>query len=188
MTTYAPNFTPRYKLTYRHGGITHTSMVRGVRGASLATMDAVGAQLVACWDLIPAAAKYTDLLALSAETALTDSDVFVPALFPAMTPGTSAPNLASAMIRVTGLSWTGRAPGSHARFTMFGIFYGSDAPAGFGADGQILTSELAAIGSIAALATTHFKAGSGENAVFPGRATLKVNDHLLRLVRRGIIT
>lgn len=188
MTTYAPNFTPRYKLTYRAGGITHTIQVRGVRGATLATMDAVGAQLSACFNALPAGNKFADLTALSAETALTDSDVFVPAIFVALTVGTLVVSAYSPRARIRGLTFNGRAPGSRAKFTIFGYRQPDELAATEGGDGQILTAEAAAVGTIAGLATTHFRANSGEAAVFAGRATYKENDHLLRLVRKGTIT
>jgi len=187
MTTYAPNFTPRYKLFYKAGGINHTIQVRGLRGASLGTMDAVGAQLSACFNAIPVASKYTDLVALSAETALTDSDVFVPAIVTALNAGTIVPATLSPTQRIRGLTFNGRSPGSRAKFTIFGVTFDTQAAGVAGSDSVILTAEFASIGTIAGIATTNFKANSGEAAVFPGRATYKENDHLLRLVRKGTI-
>jgi hypothetical protein len=187
MTTYAPNFTPRYKLHYLAGGITHTIQVRPVRGDSFAATEALRNDIRGCYQAV-VARVYNDFQFLSAEIALTDSDVFSPAAIPLGLVGHVAdPALFSAVARCRGLTFTGRAPGSRARFTMFGVAYSTDGPTGIGGDGQVLPAEDAGITTIANTASAAFRSGGGFTAIFPARGTYKVNDHLLRLVRKGII-
>lgn len=188
MTTYAPNFTPRYQMTYKAGGITHTIQIRGARGDDAVLMLARGNTLKSCFDAFVAADKYTDLVALSAQIALTDSDVFAPVAPPTLIVGTAVPSTFSPVQRIMGLTFSGKAPGSKARFTMFGIIVVQIAGGSVGASGVVLTAGNAAIGTVAGIATTNYHAGSGASAVFSGRATYKENDHLLRLVRKGTIT
>lgn len=188
MTTYAPNFTPRYKLRYRAGGIEHTIQVRSERGATFAATENLKDTIRACYQAVVARA-YNDFVFLSAEIALTDSDVFSPAAIPLGLVGHVAdPALFSAVARIRGLTFSGRAPGSRARFTMFGLAFSTDGPTALGGDGTILPAEEAGITTIANTATAAFRSGSGAGAIFPARGTYKVNDHLLRLVRKGVIS
>lgn len=187
MTTYAPNFTPRYKLHYKVGNIEHTVQIRTPRGTDLGGTEFAGHALRDIWNGL-AAYLLDDLVFLTAEVALTDSDVFGPASLPVAVTGTLDPADYNARERIRGLTWNGRSTGSKARFTLFGLMFPDEGTGVVGSDGLILGSEVAAITSGAATATTYFKAGSGNAAVFQGRATYKENDHLLSLVRKGTIS
>lgn len=188
MTTYAPNFTPRYKLHYLAGGITHTIQVRSNRGATFTETENLKDQIRGCYQAVVARA-YNDFQFLTAEVALTDSDVFAPAAIPLGLVGHVAdPALFSAVARIRGLTFTGRAPGSRARFTMFGLAFSTDGPTALGGDGTVTPAEEAGITTIGNIATAAFRANSGAGAIFPYRGTYKENDHLLKLVRRGIIS
>lgn len=188
MTSYAPNFTPRLKVHYTAGGINHTIQIRAARGTNFADMQAhvnnVRALFVPLISVI-----YDDFLFTAAEIALTDDDVFNPATAPT-SPGTTLidPATKSAMARIRGLTFTGKAPGSRARFTLYGIFLPTDTAGDVSGDGKITGVESSPVTTIATLATSAFHAGSGAAAVFPPVATYKENDHLLKLVRKGTIS
>jgi len=188
VTTYAPNFTPRYKVGYVAGGITHTIQVRGARGDTFSATEGKRLYVAQIFNAL-AAGLYSDFAWTDASVALTDDDVFAPAAVPATTPtGAVDPGTVSAYQRIHGLTFTGRAPGSKARFTMYGVLLGMITEGDEGGNGVISSDEIAGIGTIAAIATDQFKADSGANAIFPLRATYKVNDHLLKLVRKGTIS
>lgn len=188
MTTYAPNFTPRYKATYVVGGIQHTIQVRAARGSAAFVVEGLKDIVGQCFDAL-AAAVMSDLLWINAEYALTDSDDFVPSVVPTIT---TAPTFDESTIgpraRIRGLTFSGRATGSKARFTMFGVYENDTFSADDGSDGTITPSELPGLSTVLTLAANNFHSGSGQLATWHQRATYKENDHLLRLVRRGIIT
>lgn len=187
MTTFAPNFTPRYKARYHVGGIDHTVQVRGPRGATAADMESKGHLLHDAWNAF-AAGTYSDFAWLSAEYALTDSDVFIPITTPSAVTGAIDPADFSAVERIKGLTFSGRAPGSRARFTMYGLAFTDTVPGDFAATGVLLGIDVAAVGTVATLASSNWYANSGSQAIYPARATYKENDHLLKLVRKGTIT
>jgi hypothetical protein len=187
LTTYAPNFTPRYKLHYIHGGITHSCQIRGARGDDQTVMTNRGNKIGDIFNLFDVTLKYEDLLAIGAEFAETDSDVFIPAAFTAIAAGSEQVADHSPMERIRGLTFNGAATGSRARFTLFGLIWHMEGISPVGGDGLILASEVPDIGAAAVLAQDNFRANSGLAAVFGPRATYKENDHLLKLVRRGII-
>ena len=188
MTTYAPNFTPRFKLCYIAGGMQHTIQVRGPRGTDLAGMTAYGPILRSVF-MVFVAAMYTDLLFTSAEVALTDDDVFIPVAVPTQPTGMAVdPADFSAMTRAQALTFTGKAPGSRARFSLYGVAIADEASGTTGGDGKVTSTENAGIATVAGIASGAFKAGSGANAAFPNVATYKVNDHLLKLIRKGTIS
>lgn len=188
MTSYASNFTPRYKARYLAGGIEHTIQVRAARGASFSVTEALRGPVRDAYMAV-VAIVYDDFAWISAEVALTDSDVFGPATVPDPLVGNIIdPALNSAMLRISPLTFTGRSAGSKGRFSMFGVSFGTDAAAALGGDGKLTSAEVAGISTIAGVASANFRAGSGEPAIYPLLATVKPNDHLLRLVRRGTIT
>lgn len=188
MPSYAPNFTPRYKVHYLAGGIVHSLQVRHARGSTFSDTEALRVRVAECFadmnDVL-----YDDFAWISAEVALTDDDVFSPAAVPASTPAGAVDGTTfSAVQRIKGLTFSGRAAGSRARFTMFGLAFGDVASGAEGGDGVLTPDESAGIGTIAARASIYFHANSGSAAVFASRATYKENDHLLKLVRKGTIS
>jgi len=187
MTTYAPNFTPRYRVKYRVGGIDHTIQIRNARGATFSGTESDGLSigtLVALFNAV----LMDDFAFGSAELALTDSDVFLPCASPADPAGALDPGTFGQRERIRGLTFNGKATGSRARFTLFGVMLDDTGTGAVGADGIVLPAELAAIASAATLASSNYRAGSGDAAIFPARATYKENDHLLKLVRKGTIS
>jgi len=188
MTTYAPTFTPRLRVKYKCGGIAHSMQVRGPRGATLATMGGLVDPIANCFVAL-ATYLYSDFSWISAEAALTDEESFAPVAVSGIIPVGGVPLVAqSAVNRIRGLTISGRAPGSRSRFTMFGLFFASSAMTDIGNNGVITGTEVAGMTTIAGIANSYFRANSGASAIWYNRGTYKVNDHLLKLVRRGTIS
>lgn len=187
MTSYAPTFTPRLRVHYIAAGVEHSIQVRYPRGTT-------GASLAANVDAINAIFGYVtgaladDFEFTSAEYALTDEDVFTACAPPVAVTGTIDAATFTPIQKIVGTTFSGRSPGSRAKFTMFGLFWEEETLGNAADNGLITAAEVAAIGSVATYATGHFMANSGLAAVFYQKATIKPNDHLLRLVRRGIIS
>jgi hypothetical protein len=188
MTTYAPTFTPRLRVHYKVGGIAHSIQVRGPRGASLATMETLKDPVANCFVAV-AAFLYDDFEWVSAEVALTDSEIFVPIAVSGIVPvGGVVLGTTSAVLRIRGLTISGRAPGSRGRFTMYGLSLPQGDITSTAGDGVLTAAELPALTTIAGIANTYFKANSGDATIWYNRGTYKGNDHLLKLVRRGVIS
>jgi len=74
MTTYSPDFTPRYKARYRAAGIEHTTQIRGPRDDSLFVLLGRGAHLYDMFNnLAPRLAD--DFSWISAEYAMNDTEL-----------------------------------------------------------------------------------------------------------------
>jgi hypothetical protein len=132
---------------------------------------------------------YEDFAWISAEVCLTDTEEFLPATTPTVTvPGEFDGSSTSAVARIKGLTFSGRAAGSRGRFTMFGIHFFDEGDTVIAADGIVTPTEVAGVGNCVTLANTYFYAGSGSLASWHNQATYKANDHLLKLVRRGTIS
>ena len=188
MTTYAPTFTPRLRCHYINGGIGHSIQVRGGRGSSLATMGGLVDPVANCFVAL-AAYLFDDFAWTAAEVALTDSEIFIPVPVSGITPvGGVVLGTQSAVTRIRGLTISGRAPGSRGRFTMFKPQFAANVTGSEGADGVITAAEIPGLTTISGLANTYFRANSGDTTLWYARGTYKANDHLLKLVRRGIIS
>jgi hypothetical protein len=188
MASYAPDYTPRFHLKYRAAGFDHTLQLRGARGDTAASL--IANQQAAAVDILNAGATAglmaNDYAWLAAEYALTDSNVFIPTpLVGVSVAGTVNMALHAKRKRARGLTWAGRAVGSHARFTVFGLVIASEDAGDVGADAIITEAELAFIGTVAGAGDSFARAGSGQAASFYRRATYKENDHLLALIKRG---
>jgi hypothetical protein len=191
MTTYAPTFTGRFRATYQAAGIVHTAQLRKVRGASDASIQNLRGTLgsiFAVWaDHLP-----TDFEWLTAEWARQDEEFFTPNDLPDPVTGAKTPALYTPIQKITATTFSGRAPGSKARVSMFGIFWmfsdTSDDENTFAYDGKVTAGEDARVQDTIDLLNTQTAANSGDGAIWYPRATIKPNDHLLRLVRRGLIS
>lgn len=187
MPTYADNYTFRVRANYISAGIPHRMQVRGnttESGSAIASTYA--------GDLADYVANFnsrlpTDWAFTGWEYANPDSDIFV-VFAPVITPpaGAISPGGLSSVARVRAVSHAGRATGSKARIYWFGPIHESDDAADPGANGIYTSAELSGLAASTTLATLTFKAGNGNAATFYERMTVKVNDRLLRSVRRGI--
>ena len=194
MTTYAPNFTPRLRVKYVPARLQHTIQVRGPRGTSFALMSNRCAVIHDVFNLwAPKLAN--DFAFISAEVALTDSEIWYPTDPPAAVTGSLAPSTFSPTQKITSTSFAGKAADSRARLSLFGIRWVQgnpldEAPSTFDGsyNGVITPAENALVSNTVTAITTQFFAVSGEATRWYPRATIKINDHLLKLVRRGTVS
>jgi hypothetical protein len=185
MTTYAPNFTPRYRARYLAAGIEHTIQIRGARGESAVDISSRRSDL---HDIFAAAATTLadDFQWLSADYALTDSDVFIPAVMPTAVTGLYDVADFNIQQRCVSTGFVGRAAGSRSAIYLYGIWW-AVATGAAAENGRVTPAEWAPVTTIKASLDTAGHAGSGALAVWHDYANTKLNDHLLKLVRRGII-
>ena len=191
MTSNAPTFSPRYRATYVAAGIQHNIQLRGLRGRTFLQMQSDGVILHDIFNNF-ATQLADDFAWLSADIALTDSDVWNPAEPPAAVTGVVEVAQFTPWQKITGTRHSGRAPTSRASYTMFGIHWdlantGSDISQ-VAYNGIITAAEHAGVAANVLLANAYMRAASGTAATWYSRMTVKPNDALLRLVRKGIIT
>jgi len=193
MTSYAPNWTSRYRAKYNVCGIDHTIQLRKQVGATPAATALLAGTAQSIFNAA-AAQLCDDFTWISAEQADEGSDIFYPSTLPTPVTGTLAITAYTPFQKVTHTRMQGRAFGSRASIEMYGIlwFYAhkglSPAEATVGYDGKVTSAEAAFIGTIKSLLDTQAFANSGGPTVWYDRATVKVNDFWLRAVRSGGIT
>jgi len=186
MTTYAPNFTPRLKLKYVAAGIEHTIQARAVRGASGSTTDGLKTHIQEIFTLwVGGLAEDFDWI--SAEMALTDSDVFNPVAVPDPVVGEQLLSSFSLKQRCRSTGFVGQTADSRASIYLYGILWedGLGTPAD---NGRVTPAEEANVIATKAILDTHFRAGNGGDAIWHNYANIKDNDRLLKLLRRGVIS
>lgn len=192
MPDFAPNVTARYRLHYNAAGRVHTVQCRLVRGIDVSTLNADGAAYIRAVFAALAARMADDLAFISAEYALTDSDLFFPATVPAAVTGSIAPTSISKQDGITHLTFSGRgALGSRANMKIYGVATNPDDPSGTqDTDFVLLGSESSEVAAaVSALNTSpggRVVAIDNSVATYHNRATIKVNDFWLRQLRRGL--
>jgi hypothetical protein len=187
MPDFSPDYTYRYKVRYLAGGITHDFVVRGDQwvtdGETHATALAanVGEFFANLEDQL-----FDDFAFQSASWAYRGSSVFVPTTnVPTDPTGVFNPALVSSRHRATACTMSGRGLAEgHAKLYFFGAHFPDHLVDSVGADGVITAAEFGGIVNAAAVATTRFHSSDGAAAIFYERLTVKVNDRLLRIVRR----
>jgi hypothetical protein len=185
VTSYAPNYTPRARLKYLAAGIEHTIMMRSARGAT-APLDSQIGSIRECFNLM-ASRLADDFAWISSEYALTDSDDFFPRGLPTAVTGTLAVADFSLHQRCMHTNFNGRVVGSRAALYFYGVWW-EHGPGTEADNGRATPTEWAAVGSVATELSGQAHAGNGLQAIFHQYANIKVNDHLLKLLRRGTIS
>jgi hypothetical protein len=191
MTSYAPNYTSRYRAHYNVNGIDHTIQMRKAIGATPAATALLAGT---AHDIFNALADRlcSDFVWLSAEQADEDSDIFYPSTVPVAVTGLVPPGDYTPFQKVTHTRFGGKAFGSRASLEMYGIFWqyaNNDADTeNVGYDGKVTAVEEAGIGTVASLLNSQAFANSGGPTLWYPRATIKVNDFWLKQVRSGGIT
>lgn len=190
MATYADNYTFRIRGRYIAAGIAHVMKTRVP--SVLGTLPLAEFHADAMNDYVSNfnSVIWADWAWTGWEYAVRDSDVWVPfaPVLTATIAGTQVVAGASAMQKITAVSHQGRAAGSRARVYWWGPRRSTDLAAEEGGDGVLTSAEASGLAASTTLASDRFAAGNGASAIFYERLTYKVNDYLLRLVRRGIIT
>lgn len=188
MTSYAPNYTTRYRVRYRACGVEHTLQLRKAVGASPATTALLAGTV---HDIF---AAFVNILAddfefISADQADEGSDLFYPSSLPTAVTGLKPVAEYTPFQKITHTRFAGRAIGSRAAVELFGLFWEysntSDDPTSIAYDGIVTPAENAGIGTAVALLTGQAFANSGQATTWYSRATIKVNDFWLREVRKG---
>lgn len=189
MADFAPNVTPRYRLKYNAVGRPHSVMVRGSRGTSFAGMEALG--ISAFFGLFSAldTLMCDDLAFISADIALTDSDLFFPASVPGVVTGTSPIAQYSKMDSISHWTFSGRGDlGSKVSMKLYGIQNVSDVlPATVHSDFVLLgTEDTRVADAVAVLNAGAIVTVDNTQAAWLNRVTIKINDFWLRQVRKGL--
>jgi hypothetical protein len=186
MADYAPNYTPRYKVRYTTLGATHTMQFRvgrgttdftGIAGKVSSFLEELSTQLFSDWTVV------------SAQGALEDSDVFLPAPLPSFTPSTNVPPGLTSVPRPVSISFPGRSTaGLRAILFVYGSTFFPSTGASLYADYRITSAENATIAaSVTALSELApvLVANDNETVVWYDYANLTLNDYWLRRVRAG---
>lgn len=191
MGDFAPDVTPRYIARYVSVGLQHDVMFRvprdttysvGVAAAQLGLHD-IFVELVTS---LP-----TDFAWISARWYDQNSDDAIPAAVPAAVAGTHNTNLFSKADKISHLTFSGKGfAGSKVSMKVFGVAFDPDElPANpenkFAFDpGDYATIDaaVAALNSAALLTAI-----DNTHPIWYGRVNLKINDHYLKGVRRGIL-
>lgn len=192
MPDFAPNVTARYRLHYAVAGRNHTVQCRGVRGVDVSTLNADASAYVRSVFNALATFLADDLSFISAEYALTDSDLFFPGTVPAAVVGSVSAALFSQQDSISHLTFSGRGSlGSKINMKIYGAAFGPDTlPANLSSDFVITSAEhaniAAAVAALNASPSGRIVAIDNSVATYHARATLKVNDFWLRKVRQGL--
>ena len=186
MADYAPNYTARYRVRYSVHSKTHTMMWRVAAGvtdeAALATK--VGLFLDDLADNL-----WNDWLVLSADFALADSDVFLPATPPSFGGGNVSTSGRVPSDMPYALSFVGRSiAGQKARMFIYGSNIGAALRSALGDDYRVNSSELSTVSdAIVRLNETSppIVANDNQIVVWYEYVNIKANDAWVRKLRRG---
>lgn len=191
MTTYAPNYTGRYRVHYVSAGIQHVAQLRRSRGASPSSVGLLAATMRAAF--APWVADLpTDFAWISAEQADEDSDLFYPSTLPATLTGLRGTNLYTPMNKITHTRFAARALGSRSALEIYGIWWEftnkTDDVNDYAYNGVVDPTEDSRVADTAAALNTQAFANSGGPTTWYSRATVKINDYWLRQLRKGVIS
>lgn len=188
---WAPDYTPRAKITYVSAGLTHSMTIRGHRDESMlfttARADAVTAAVSADLENY----LFDDFSITKGEYFNQDSNISIPYTPTPVAAGSNAKSTASVQDKISHLTFQGRTTGgTKAKLFVFGVFFNPDVstPSDEG-DFRITGAEDAVI----ALFISHLNGlnlvGNDDLTVaWHNYANLKVNDYWLRQARKGAIT
>jgi hypothetical protein len=186
MTTYAPNWTPRYKAHYVACALPHSITLRTIRGDTIPHITALADVAHDIFEAL--AAKLTDDFAwVSAEYAVTDSDVWVPAATPVAVTGLFDAADFSTAQKISPTTFSGKAASSRARFSCYGVVWAFETPGNAANDFVINGAEDADVAAVVTAVSGRAFAGSGEVTMWHNRATYKVNDRLVKRARQGLL-
>lgn len=191
MPTYADNYTFRVRGQYIAAGVTHKMKCRGTVSDEGATTGQALANQMNNYVQSFESQLWDDWEWLGWEYANPDSDIwvpFLPVLSGGAVTGTINPASFSAEVHVKAVTHSGRAAGSKARVYWYGPVVASESTGAAGGDGVLLPAELTGLSGATGIANGAFHGGNGNQGIFYDRMTYKVNDDLLKLVRRGILS
>lgn len=186
MSDYAPNYTARYRVRYSVHSKTHTMLWRVLAGVT--SPAAIAAKVGLFLDDL-ADNLWNDWTVISADFALADSDVFLPAAAPSFGGGAVSTGSRVPSDMPYTLSFVGRSiAGQKARMFLFGSNIGAALRSPLGDDYRINSSELSTVSdAIVRLNETSppIVANDNQNVVWYEYVNVKANDAWVRKLRRG---
>ena len=191
MTDYAPDYTFRYKVRYLAGGFQHDMVVRGpLVVVDPATQNQLLADVLSGYFVNLQTVLYNDFEFQTASYAVAGSNVFIPTTIVPISPvGVVSVANSAARQRASACTHAGRGIGSGSgRLYFFGLAMPDSAAGDPAADGVISVTNLPGLATATGIADGTFKSSSGAAMAFYPRLTIKVNDAMLRIVRRTIST
>lgn len=182
---FAPNYTARYRLSYRHLGRPHVITFRLPSGTTLLDLDIPKLTIEVAFSSI-ASILYTNFQWISAVFCESGSDIWQPTTVPATVTGTRSTASVPQSVVDSSFTVSGRGTaGGKCRLVTFGAFFDTSYGAP-GNDALITTGESAALGDfIDNITSGQFVAADDTVATWYPQATLKRNDHWLRQTRQG---
>lgn len=187
MPDFAPDATPRYLMKYKSAGFEHHCLVRAQRGSSAAATIANGRAAVTGLFSALASLLPDDFAYLAETYALEDSDVFLPTGFLPASP-TGLQNLTdyTPVMRGTATTFSANGGGIKYHISAFGVFWDPSDVSGPAANGAVDSGEDSTVaGALTFLATaTGMRNVANLPITFYPRATVKPNDHYVKLARR----
>lgn len=186
MPDFAPNFTPRYRVRYRSIGRTHRMQFRLERGVTdPSTMAAKVGDFLSALE----ANLFTDWTVLSADFALEDTDIFLPAVAPTNPAGAVSISGIQAQAGVCSISFPGRTiNGLRAIVYVYGTNFFPAITETITTDFRVLALEDVQISdAVSALneLSPVIVGNDATAAVFYPYANVKLNDHWVRKARAG---
>lgn len=191
MTDYSPDYTFRFKLRYLAGGFTHDMVVRSsaILSGGEAESEILGDGLQSFFTALQSA-LWQDFTFVNGSYAYAGSNVFLPYMptsLTGVTPSAVDPTTRSGRLRATAGTMAGKGSGGAiARLYFYGLILPDVTNADALGDGVLSVGNMAGVATAATAASGTFKAADGTVATFYPRITTKVNDKLLRLIRRTI--
>jgi len=188
---FAPTATPRVIELYVSVGVQHRVQFRRPRG------EGISSSLTAARGTF--AALYTNMQPLLPDDFAWQGEFYIPEdsdieqgtgfTGPGSIVGAISPSTYTGVMKITATSFTGRSSASNTKLELFGVFWDPSDVSGPAANGKVTngeSSEVAAtVGALNGGSSTY--AIDGTIATFHPYATVKPNDKLLKLVRRGLI-
>ncbi len=193
MTTFAPSATKRVIETYISAGVQHTVTFRRARSegvsAALTAARATFEQVV----LALASQLPDDFAWVTEEYILEDEEIRHPSGWtgPGSIVGDVDVTTLTAIEKITGTTFQGKGSGgSKCRFTIYGTSWDQHTVGADAANGRVTVGEDAGVAAVVTTLNGGTPTYAIDNtiATFYAYANVKVNDHLLALVRKGSIT
>jgi hypothetical protein len=190
MPDYAPTYTPRLRVKYRAAGVEHTMLLRAARGASMATTISQRESIFHGIFNAVASLLADDFTFITEDWAATDSDVFIPTgSLPAAVTGALATTTWTPEQKVTATTLSGKGTdGVKIHVAMYGLYWDRNDKTAPAANGLVTPGESTPVDNAIAAISGATTTISGTVATFYNQATIKTNDRLLKLVRRGTIS
>jgi len=187
---YAVTNTPRVIVAYTSAGIEHHAEARRPRDEASATSITQAHAFLADFfgalaPLLPEDFLFTDSVYIPQ-----DSEVSTPSgSLPGNPTGLQAVADYTAVMKVTATTFSAKSSASKTRISAFGVFWDPSDVSGPAANGKVTALEdsnvALAITNMNTVARTY--AIDGTLATFHPSATVKPNDKLMKLVRRGLL-